>query len=102
MSEQHDTTPPDPRADRFDALMGALRADRLVVALLAALAMVVPWESVATGLGAAALMAVTASAPLRVGWLAQRWLAKRDRLFGSLAVALFLLPLLGFGLSLVT
>lgn len=95
------TTPHDPRAERFAGLLVALRIDRIVVALLATATIVLRGGAVTELLATMALIGVIASAPVRVGWLAQRWLRKGDRVYGYLAVLLFGLPVLGFILSVV-
>lgn len=92
-------TPHDPRAERFAGLLLALRADRVVIAVLAVAAIVLPRSTITEVLGAMVLIGVVASAPLRVAWLAQRWLRKGDRVFGALAVLLFGLPIAGLVLS---
>lgn len=92
-------TPHDPRAERFAGLLVALRVERIVIALLAVAAIVLPGATIAEVLGAMVLIGVIASAPLRVAWLAQRWLRKGDRLYGALAVLLFGLPIVGLVLS---
>lgn len=91
--------PPDPRTGRYDALTSVLRVDHMTAITLALLAVIVPAGPVADLLGVTALVGVVASAPLRVGWLAQRWLRRGDRLYGGLAVVLFLVPLVGFLIS---
>lgn len=92
-------TPHDPRAERFSALRVALRLDRTAVALLAAAAIALPGGNIEVAIGTMVLIGVIASAPLRVAWLAQRWLRKGDRLYGTLAVLLFALPIVGLMLS---
>ena len=42
-----------------------------------------------------------AAGPVRVAWLAQRWLRRGDRLYGSLAVLLVVLPVLGLVVSIL-
>lgn len=87
--------PPDPRAGRFDGLQAALRIVQVGVAVLALLVVVLPEGTTMTAIGAVMLVILAASAPARVGWLAQRWLRRGDRHYGVLASVLFLLPLLG-------
>lgn len=97
----HGGAAPDPRAGRFGALTSALRVTQLAVALLAATAIVVGSGPAAAVLGAAALGALVAAGPVRVAWLAQRWLRRGDRLYGSLAVLLVVLPVLGLVVSIL-
>jgi hypothetical protein len=92
-------TPHDPRAERFSGLLLALRVDRIAIAVLAVAAIVLPGGRIAEVLGALVLIGVITSGPVRVAWLARRWLRKGDRLYGALAMLLFGLPVAGLVLS---
>lgn len=90
---------PDPREGRFDRLGSALRLTQLAVALVAAAALLSGSGGLSDALAVIALGVLVASAPVRVAWLGQRWMRRGDRLYGSLAIALFVVPFVGLALS---
>ncbi|MEZ5239425.1 MAG: hypothetical protein R2716_10950 [Microthrixaceae bacterium] len=91
--------PEDPRRGRFDAAISVLGVARVGSLVLALSAVLLGDRGVATVLAALALGTAVLSAPFRVGWLALRWIRRGDLLYGSLAVVLFVLPLVGLTLS---
>lgn len=81
-----DDIPIDPRLDRYRPLTRALTAALVVAVALAALTVLLP-ARLADWTGAA-LVAVLIGAPLaRVLWLVRRWLARGDRRYAAVGVA---------------
>jgi hypothetical protein len=78
--------PPDPKANRFDAMARGLRVAALATAVLAVISTLTA-GAVSSASGAAMAALLVAVPLLRVLWLAQRWIRRGDLRFGLIATA---------------
>lgn len=76
--------PPDHRVGRQARLLVFLRGATLITVVASAIAVFVPGRVGQAG-GAAVFAALVAVPLLRVVWLAQRWVRRRDWLFAGVA-----------------
>jgi membrane protein YdbS with pleckstrin-like domain len=93
--------PPNPRADRQRRLIRFLQVAAVAVFALALLSLVLP--GTAGRLAADVMVVVVVGAPVvRVLWLLQRWIRRRDWRFVGAAAALLLVVGAGAALGLLT
>jgi hypothetical protein len=88
------STPPDPRANRYDGLSRGLRVAAYATAVLAVLCTVTA-GAVATTAGTVMVVLLVAVPLLRVLWLAQRWIRRGDLRFALVAGGVLTVVALG-------